>query len=454
MSEAATFSKALERTVSSDSSGALPQDRAASISSGKRLGDFHKFLQGMLENQSSLRQTGQDEGAKLTSEAAAANMAFNLPGIGLTGLPNETRLNEETGSAGVELSEEFSWNGASVSYNSRMNSAQGAAVEGNAALESEQNPEGSEFPAALYNSSRIPARLRGRLAGFPGNEIPELRSRLKERLTAARNETPNSTVSNTQTAETPRQQNIIPSEIPVRVDFDRLGADVWVQQVWPLTDSASLFDDKDADVPYREEESLDEFSEIDRTLIDFDREFESRWIAAGVDDSPDSRSDSKSLFTTRGDKIGKSGAAEKEFGTIPNGDRLFSEMVSRMQMNLERGSYRMSLELHPENLGRVTMKVSLAGEHMRARFLVGSEEVQGLMQSRLGELKQALEASGLTVDKVEVALERTDSGIDRLPAGRNSAKVNLRAPGEDFFNVTRAEYFSPVKSDSYKGWVI
>lgn len=429
MQEAHVFT-GLPQSVRTGAHSGLPPPGAGFIGTGAASGgDFRLSLLKALDKERGAVPSSEDEAARLASQAAGEFTAAGLSDKALSSIRGD-----DITAGKIFLEGMTAFNGETVgghnygTFDPDLNAASSANGSGPAGKE-EPLPGGIPNPGSP--SSRIPEHLRGGLHQIRERMNPEFWSRIRERF-----------------------HNIMANDIPVQLDFDRLGVDVWVQQVWPLADSHSLFDERKSEVPHKSERNTDRLSEVDRALLEFDRVFEHEWAVAGSSGSDGNESNDDANSTPEAYRLYNRGVESAGFSPLPNGDELFAAMVNRMQLNLERGNYRMSLELHPESLGKVLMKVSLAGDKMHARFIVESEEVRGLMLARIEELKSALKANGVSVDSLEIALMNS-TGERTMPSTASTAG-GLRSSrgGEVFFDESRAAYFQPGGHVLTDSWVV
>lgn len=234
--------------------------------------------------------------------------------------------------------------------------------------------------------------------------------------------------------------------------FSGLKGDIWVQQIWPLPETQSIFNGSmKIDVPYNPNRDMPELPDK-KEIANWEQEFEAGWASARAENLPVPDSNQPYQAVSENAQQAHTGSKESAFETVPGGEKLFQELVNRVKMNLEQGNYRMSLELHPEYLGRLMMKVSLKGDELEARFLVQNEAVRNLMLAKLGELKESLMVKGLSVKDIKVeVLTRTEV----VPSSQSEYGA---FPEEILSGISsdspRIAYFHPEQTSLSNMWVV
>jgi len=69
----------------------------------------------------------------------------------------------------------------------------------------------------------------------------------------------------------------------------------------------------------------------------------------------------------------------------------------------------MKIQLQPEFLGKMIIKIALEDGLLTARFITDNNQVKHLLESNLAALRQSLEAQGIRVERTEVNVQ-LDSG--------------------------------------------
>lgn len=104
---------------------------------------------------------------------------------------------------------------------------------------------------------------------------------------------------------------------------------------------------------------------------------------------------------------------------------------------LTDGDYRMTLQLHPEHLGRVEVAVSLAGGQISMQLSADNASSRQMLKDSINQLRASLESSGLSTGSLDVGAgnggQQQQSGFGpggaaRLPEGWTEAD------NDNFFN--------------------
>ena len=82
--------------------------------------------------------------------------------------------------------------------------------------------------------------------------------------------------------------------------------------------------------------------------------------------------------------------------------------VTRIAMN--RGQWQAQIRISPPDLGTVRMDVSVRQNMLTLRVIADHPEARQMLQSRMGELREALGQHGITVDRIDVEARRTTAG--------------------------------------------
>lgn len=89
---------------------------------------------------------------------------------------------------------------------------------------------------------------------------------------------------------------------------------------------------------------------------------------------------------------------------------VFAQIVERARVMVEDGASEMHLNLKPDSLGKIQLKVSLENQLISAKFVAESDQVKALIESNLVDLKRMLNQNGVQVDQVTVAVDQQAAG--------------------------------------------
>jgi hypothetical protein len=84
---------------------------------------------------------------------------------------------------------------------------------------------------------------------------------------------------------------------------------------------------------------------------------------------------------------------------------LFDQMVKKFDVMVKQNLSEIRLQLHPEYLGKMVIKVVMEEGALIAKFYTENHQVKTLIENNLALLKQNFEAQGIKVDKTEVNVQ-------------------------------------------------
>lgn len=85
-------------------------------------------------------------------------------------------------------------------------------------------------------------------------------------------------------------------------------------------------------------------------------------------------------------------------------EKLVDQVVRKLDVLLTPERSEVEMVLKPEILGKLTIKLSLENHQVTARFMAENQQVKQVLEVNLPQLKAALEAGGLKLDRAEVGL--------------------------------------------------
>lgn len=90
-------------------------------------------------------------------------------------------------------------------------------------------------------------------------------------------------------------------------------------------------------------------------------------------------------------------------GTRATGkDQLFGQIVENAKLMLAGNHSEMEMNLKPEHLGKLQLKVTIENQVVTASFVAESQQVKEIIETNLGQLRDHLRESGLKVDQLAV----------------------------------------------------
>jgi flagellar hook-length control protein FliK len=90
---------------------------------------------------------------------------------------------------------------------------------------------------------------------------------------------------------------------------------------------------------------------------------------------------------------------------------VLNQIVRKAELMLRQNSSQMKIELQPEFLGRLTIKVIVEEGAVTARFITDNHQVKQMLEANLGILRQTLENHGMRVERAEVNVQLNNGGL-------------------------------------------
>lgn len=88
---------------------------------------------------------------------------------------------------------------------------------------------------------------------------------------------------------------------------------------------------------------------------------------------------------------------------------IIDQVVQKAELLVKNNSSEMKIQLQPEFLGKMTIKIAMEDGLLTARFITDNNQVKHLLDNNLASLRQSLEAQGIKVERTEVNVQ-LDSG--------------------------------------------
>ncbi len=85
-------------------------------------------------------------------------------------------------------------------------------------------------------------------------------------------------------------------------------------------------------------------------------------------------------------------------------EELFSQLVEHAKVVVNNGGSEMEVNLRPEHLGKIQLKVTIENEAVTAKFVAESQQVKEIIESNLNQLKRNLQENGMQVDAIMVSV--------------------------------------------------
>ncbi|MGE5606479.1 MAG: flagellar hook-length control protein FliK [Bacteroidota bacterium] len=111
-------------------------------------------------------------------------------------------------------------------------------------------------------------------------------------------------------------------------------------------------------------------------------------------------------------------------------EELFSQLVEHAKVVIDNGGSEMEVNLRPEHLGKLQLKVTIENEVVTAKFVAESQQVKEIIESNLSQLKRNLQENGMEVDTIMVSVgnHQGSDGFEQAAYGsENSSNLGGRS---------------------------
>lgn len=121
---------------------------------------------------------------------------------------------------------------------------------------------------------------------------------------------------------------------------------------------------------------------------------------------------------------------------------VLDQIVERIKVSVIEEEAQMNIQLKPEHLGKLSMEVISKQGTMTARFTVESERVKEMIEQNLQDLKEVLEARGLIIEGLEVAVgqhqQENDQTNQKPRSNKNISDIIDSIMNEDLLDEPEA----------------
>ncbi len=121
--------------------------------------------------------------------------------------------------------------------------------------------------------------------------------------------------------------------------------------------------------------------------------------------------------------------------------QILEQLASRITFNQTEKQSRMTLRLHPEELGQVKLELVMDKEGLRAHLQAQNPQVQEVLERHLPRLREALAQQGLRLDDLQVSVDSQDRG-DRGFFQQQQQSAFARRPA---YSAGTANFAAPVE---------
>jgi flagellar hook-length control protein FliK len=121
-------------------------------------------------------------------------------------------------------------------------------------------------------------------------------------------------------------------------------------------------------------------------------------------------------------------SADRTVNHMVSAREIISQITGKAAVTLTQDRSEMVIELKPESLGKLSLKVITENGIVTAKFVAENTQVQKLLESNMQMLKESLERQGIIVQSLNVSV-RQDGGQARENGPHNKGPVGIRQKG-------------------------
>lgn len=143
-----------------------------------------------------------------------------------------------------------------------------------------------------------------------------------------------------------------------------------------------------------------------------------------VNDTPEVKAETPVLNTVVTQpsfgNVSQTQASGSEGVKSANREELFSQIVEHAKVVVNNGGSEMEINLKPEHLGKLQLKVTIENDVVTAKFFAESQQVKEIIESNLNQLKRNLQENGMQVDTIMVSVGnyQGNEGFDQAAYNR------------------------------------
>jgi flagellar hook-length control protein FliK len=127
---------------------------------------------------------------------------------------------------------------------------------------------------------------------------------------------------------------------------------------------------------------------------------------------------------------------------------IINQIVKKAEIAVIDGKHEMRIQLEPENLGKLILKLAVEKGLITAKFVAESQEVKAVIESNFNELKDMLQEKGLDVQNFSVSVGQENKEFNKDNAffqWKESVRLNSRNQGKGGYEGILQEEALPAR---------
>jgi len=131
---------------------------------------------------------------------------------------------------------------------------------------------------------------------------------------------------------------------------------------------------------------------------------------------------------------------------------VLKQVTEKMDVSLFDDKSEMVMKLKPDDLGKVTVKLSLENGIISAKFLAESEKVKEILESNFNQLKDSLEKQGMMIQEFSVSVDNGESKENMFYEKRHKLFNKKDDELDTSFDYNNVSYYDYEEADVNNYW--
>ena len=131
---------------------------------------------------------------------------------------------------------------------------------------------------------------------------------------------------------------------------------------------------------------------------------------------------------------------------------VLKQVTEQMDVSLFDDKSEMVMKLKPDDLGKVTVKLSLENGIISAKFLAESEKVKEILESNFNQLKESLKEQGMVIQEFSVSVDSGNSEERTFYQKKNRMFNKKDDKIDTSFNYNDVNYYDYGEADVNNYW--
>jgi flagellar hook-length control protein FliK len=161
------------------------------------------------------------------------------------------------------------------------------------------------------------------------------------------------------------------------------------------------------------------------------------------------------------DKINLTRITPKNIQNTPNFDKndIINQVIQKAKVSLNGAKSEMILELKPESLGKLQLKVVSERGVIVAKIVAENEQVKAILESNMQTLKEELQKQGMQIEGFSVSVgdesslgDKQNKHSNRTGNTEKNTKQNIQLKPNSYTSGYAGEILNPTSKNNYYGY--